>query len=101
MKALLDDSNLILKIEESLISTTVRRLREQYLEILGQSQRPASVTLDISKADLIDSQGLNFIIGIFNETQKSGISFRLAGTSPANRKLFEMVNLQEHVPVFG
>jgi len=101
MKALLDDKNLILKFEESLISTTVKRLREQYLGFLAQTQRIHSITFDISQVDLIDSQGLNFIIGIFNETQKNGIAFRLAGASPANKKLFELVNLQEHIPVLG
>jgi anti-anti-sigma factor len=101
MKALLDDTNLILKFEESLISTTVKRLREQCFASLAQSQRPGSVTFDLSQVDMIDSQGLNFIIGIFNDTQKDGIAFRLVGASQANKKLFALVNLSEHVPVIG
>ena len=99
MKALLDDSNLVIKLEESLLSTTVRRLRQEYLEALGQSPNPTSVTFDLSLAEMIDSQGLNFIISVFNDTQKNGISFRIVGVSQVNKKLFELVNLQEHVPV--
>jgi anti-anti-sigma factor len=99
MKALLDDNTIILKFEESLISTTVKRLRQQYIESLDPSSEINSVTFDIAQVDMIDSQGLNFIIGVFNEVQKKGMAFRLVGVSQANKKLFELVNLQEHVPI--
>ena len=97
MKAVIEDLNLLLTFEESLTSTTVQRLRQQYLLTLEEARSINSVVVDISHVVMIDSQGLNLIIGMFNDAQKGGRSFKLAGASPANKKLFDLVNLQDYV----
>jgi anti-anti-sigma regulatory factor len=97
MKAVLDDTNLTLIFEESLLSTDVQRLRMQYLQILEQAGPVTSITADIAQVAMIDSLGLNFIIGLYNDSREKRCVFRLSGASPSNMKLFELVNLQEHV----
>lgn len=99
MNAVIEDSHLILRFEEALTSTTVHRLRMQYLQTLEESAGIHAITADISHVSMIDSQGLNFIIGIFNDARPRGLAFKLTGSSPANRKLFALVNLQEHIPI--
>lgn len=99
MKALLEDTSLTLRFEESLLSTTVKRLHQQFSEIKEQTPQISKVIFDISQVEMIDSLGLNFIIGMFNEAKKCGTEFRITGASQANKKLFELVNLNEYVPV--
>ncbi|HNX04333.1 MAG TPA: STAS domain-containing protein [Opitutales bacterium] len=99
MNAVIEDSHLILRFEEALTSTTVHRLRMQYLQTLEESAGITAITADISHVSMIDSQGLNFIIGIFNDSKTRNFVFKLTGASQANRKLFALVNLQDHIPI--
>ena len=99
MKAALENAKLTLIFEESLTSTTVQRLRKQYLQALEEAGTVGAITADISQVAMIDSLGLNFIIGMYNDARRLGCAFQLSGASPANKKLFELVNLQEHVPM--
>lgn len=97
MKATIEDSHLTLSFEEVLTSTTVQRLRRQFIQALDEAASVLCVNADISQVEMIDSQGLNFIIGMFNDARARGKDFRLCGASEANRRLFAIVNLQEYV----
>jgi len=99
MKAEKEDLTLTLCLEENLTSTTVQHLQKQYLAALEKHESIACVTADISQVEMIDSQGLNFLIGLHRDASASERSFRIIGASPMNRKLFDMVSLCEHIDV--
>jgi anti-anti-sigma factor len=97
MKTQRDHDNLHISFEESLISTTVVRLKQAcHTELTNQPDINA-VKVDLSQVEMIDSLGLNFLVSLFGDVQKNGWSFAISGISEANRKLFELVNLQEHM----
>lgn len=97
MKAVLDSNNLMINFEESLVSTTVIKLRQACQHELMHSPDVNAVRVDLSQVEMIDSLGLNFLVSFFNDVQKSGREFQVTGISESNRKLFELVNLQTHI----
>lgn len=97
MKAALDNNRLSITFEESLVSTTVYKLRQSCQHELLQNPNVTHVRVDLSQVDMIDSLGLNFLVSFYNDVLKSGRDFEVCGVSAANRKLFEMVNLQAHM----
>jgi len=97
MKAVLDNNNLKINFEESLISTTVYKLRQSCQHELLHNPDVNAVKVDLAQVEMIDSLGLNFLVSFFNDVQKSGRDFEVTGVSESNRKLFELVNLQEHM----
>lgn len=97
MKTHRDNDNLNISFEESLVSTTVVRLKQACHQELTNQTDVHSVKVDLSQVEMIDSLGLNFLVNLFGDVQKNGWTFVISGISEANRKLFELVNLQEHM----
>jgi anti-anti-sigma factor len=90
-----DDVTLNLAFEEDLTSTTVRHLQKQCLEALDKAGDAARVVADISMVEMIDSQGLNFLLGLYQDAHEHSRQFKVTGASPANERLFSFVNLRD------
>lgn len=97
MKAALNNNDLIIHFEEPLISTTVYGLQQACQSELALNTDLNAVKVDLSRVEMIDSLGLNFLVGLFGDVQKRGGCFEVTGVSESNRKLFELVNLQAHI----
>ncbi|MFA5257023.1 MAG: STAS domain-containing protein [Opitutales bacterium] len=97
MKAEKEDLTLILHMEEDLTSTTVEHLQKLYLAALDKLVPVACVTANITQVEMIDSQGLNFLVGLHRDACANDRMFRICGASPMNQRLFDMVNLGEHL----
>jgi anti-anti-sigma factor len=97
MKTALENNDLTFNFEESLISTTVYKLRQVCQHELEQNPDVNAVKVDLSQVEMIDSLGLNFLVSFFSDVSKRGNHFEITGISESNRKLFEMVNLQAHM----
>jgi anti-anti-sigma factor len=95
MKQHLVDLTLKLTFEEDLISTTVKPLLLKSREAIAGASEASTLLIDLSQVEMIDSQGLNFLIGLYQEAEKAAKSFRVTGASPANQRLFSFVNLKE------
>lgn len=95
MKDHLDDLTLTLTCEEDLISTSVKDLLLFSRRAIAGAPAASTLIVDLSQVEMIDSQGLNFLIGLYQEAEKAGKSFRVTGASPANQRLFSFVNLKE------
>jgi anti-anti-sigma factor len=99
MNASTEETNMVLHFGEALTSTTVLSLRLQFLSLLGQCSGVETITADLSRVPMIDSQGLNLLIGMYQDAREKGLSFRITGASEANRRLFALVNLQDYIPL--
>ena len=95
MKKRQDELTLTLIMEEDLISTSVKDLIVRCRTAIEEAAGIATVVVDLSKVEMIDSQGLNFLIGLYQDAEKAKLSFRVVGASPANERLFSFVNLSE------
>jgi anti-anti-sigma factor len=90
---------MVLHFGEALTSTTVLSLRLQFLSLLGECSGVETITADLSHVPMIDSQGLNLLIGMYQDAREKGLGFRITGASEANRRLFALVNLQDYIPL--
>jgi len=90
-----DESRLVLRFEEDLISTTVKKLLVSCRHAIEISSDVGTVVADLSEVEMIDSQGLNLLITLYKDAQDARKDFSVCGASPANAKLLAFVNLQE------
>ena len=95
MKVNAEDLTLTLVFEEDLISTTVKQLLPQCRQAMQEDGAVQTVIADVTKVEMIDSQGLNFLLGLYQDAGKHQAAFRVVGASPANARLFEFVNLKD------
>lgn len=95
MKHAINDSELVITLEKDLISTTVSECLGDVQELLESIDSIESLSLDISQVNTIDSQGLNLLVGVYQECQSRDWAFRVTGASSAHRRLFQFVKLTD------
>ena len=95
MKHKKTDSELMITFEEDLVSTSVKEYLNRCKEVLGQTQNLKKVVADIAKVKMIDSQGLNLLVGLYQECNKKKLSFQVTGTSPSLKRLFDFVKMSD------
>ena len=96
MKATNKENTLQLGMEEDITSTNVRQHMEQAREALSNADKSIDrVEMDLSQVKQIDSQGLNFLVGLYQECHRNEMSFRVTGVSSPLKRLFHFVKLHE------
>lgn len=89
------DNTLHLEFVENIISTNVEESTGVYKTAIAGSPDTTEVIADLSDIKMIDSQGLNLLIGIYQECQKRNCSFVVTNPSDSIKKLFSFVKLNE------
>ena len=84
--------------EENIVSTTVGDLLEQFRGYFATGVEASRLILDLKTVRVIDSQGLNLIIGLYRECQRHEISLEVANPSEETKRLFRMFKLDR---IFG
>ncbi len=69
------------------------RVREQIDEAL-YFHRPATLNIDISDVNFMDSSGLGLIMGRLAKTKELGTALTVSGASPRAARMFQMAGLQ-------
>ncbi len=82
-------------VEEDLLSTSVDRLLSEWKGLLEKAENLGSISVDISKVNIIDSRGLNLLIGFYKECMKRQWSFRVVGCSKDIKRMFSLLKLSE------
>lgn len=99
MKSQVQDQTLHVFFDEDLTSTNVHSLQKACIALVDGNASVSYICVDISHVGMIDSQGLNFLIGFHKDCSARSVAFRVVGASPMNMRLFEMVNLGEHLSI--
>ena len=99
MKSFAQDLALVILFEEDLISTTVKELLPECRSAIESADDIQNVTADVSRVKMIDSQGLNFLLSLYQASEERNASFKVEGASPTNARLFAFVNLKERFGV--
>lgn len=89
------DTEWVIVVEEDLLSTSVDRLLSEWKKLLDQAAEIKGVCLDITKVNIIDSQGLNLLIGLYKECVKRTWAFRVTGCSKDIKRMFSLLKLTE------
>lgn len=93
MRSLLNENQLLIIADENFISTAVHDLRKALQEVFNQDPK-VPVILNLEKCLIIDSQGLNLIVGLYKECVRRGLRMQIVGASEANRRLFSIFKLK-------
>lgn len=95
MKHEIKDGELLLSPENDLISTTVQDHLKVVQSILDELPPVDKLTIHLDAVNAVDSQGLNLLVGIYQESRSRDWSFRIDGASPSIQRLFHFVKLSE------
>ena len=99
MKHEINERKLIISVEENILSTNIDALAKEFKELVNKSEDEVNqIVLDLSGIDTIDSQGLNLLIGLFQECKKRKWGFRVANCTENIKWLFSIFKLTD---VFG
>lgn len=99
MKNEINDRKLTISIEENILSTNIDTLAKEFKELINKAEDKVNqVILDLKGIDTIDSQGLNLLIGLFQECKKKKWGFRVSNCTENIKWLFSIFKLTD---VFG
>ena len=79
MKALLQGKSLVLQPETDLIASKIEELRNEVLSQMKKHPDAEAIVLDAAGIEIVDSLGVNLIIGIYRQ-------------AVADSKFFEVIN---------
>jgi len=89
MKAHIEGDELFLVPETDLVASHIEELRNFFLEQLKGNSRQSLVTLDVKGVNVIDSLGVNLIIGLYKETTANSKKLKIIN---ANNKFMKIAN---------
>lgn len=92
------ETTLTIRMEEDLVSTVAAQTLEDWKSWMAESDGVEEICLDLSGARIIDSEGINLIIGLYRECSAAGKQFRVEKPTPENLRLFKILKLSK---VFG
>ena len=73
-------------------------LRLAYVEASGSG--PASILLNFSRVNYINSTGIALIVGVLAESRKEGMTVTACGLSDHYREIFEITRLSDFMSIF-
>lgn len=81
MKAKKQKDTLYLVPGTDLVASKVESLRNSMVEKIQKNGEVSRVVLDVKGVDIVDSLGVNLIIGLYREVSSSSKSFEIIGGS--------------------
>ena len=91
------DQVAVLEVEGDLTSSSDTAVEEAFQEAV---QDHSKVVLSFRQRDFINSAGIAILIDLMSQSQHSDVALRIAHPSNHFRKIFAIVGLTQHVPVF-
>lgn len=85
------------------LSTNADNLQREFLTLIETTPVKTAgwttLILDLSSAKMVDSVGLNLIVGLYKEAKRRGAKTRALVTSPHIRRTFAFTRLDTHIQV--
>lgn len=98
MKKTYEDNTLTIYMEEDLVSSGASKVLETWKSWLSECTETPDIVVDIEQAKIIDSEGINMIIGLYRECTTQGRSFQVINPTAENLRLFGILKLSK---IFG
>lgn len=98
MKKEYADNTLKIQMEENLVSYVSANILDTWKTWLGECDDTPDVVIDIEKSEIIDSEGINLIIGLYRECTSKGRNFQVINPTAENLRLFGILKLSR---IFG
>ncbi len=97
MKAFTEDGTLFLVPETDLVASRVEEMRTFFMNQLKSFPEERVVVLDASGIDIVDSLGVNLIIGLYKHTASELKAFRIVN---AEEKFLKVANFFRFASIF-
>lgn len=88
----------VLKLHGSLDALTVPDVRPQVDRLVERG--PIKVVVDLSNVTTIDSSGVAVVVSLFKRMRTLGGGVRVAGVQGQPRAIFEILRLDQSLPVY-
>jgi anti-anti-sigma factor len=99
MKHEISDRKLLISVGDNILSTNIDALSKAMRSLIDASEQEVNqIVLNLKGVDTIDSQGLNLLIGLYQESKKRKWGFRVVECSENVKWLFSIFKLTD---VFG
>ncbi|GEM_PF-1607118 len=99
MKNEVVDKKLRIKVGENILSTSIERMNAEFKKLVAENEGAVSqIELDLNGVETIDSQGLNLLIGLYQECKRKQWGFRVVECTETVKWLFTIFKLND---VFG
>ena len=93
MKQELMGTDLRITPEDPLAAATINPLHDQVVKLFADPSRFHTVVVDLSSVKVIDSLGVNLLVGLYKECRKHSKAYSVIGCNPAIKRLFDLYKL--------
>lgn len=99
MEYRIEDDRLILIPATDLVASRIEALRDFFTDTLQRNPDLPQVVLDVTGVHIVDSLGVNLIVGLFRQTAADGRSMELMGANPDFMKVANFFRLPTLFPI--
>jgi len=92
----IENDQLTIKLEENLVATNASKMLAEIKAIIEDVENIHQVIADITKVDVMDSLGVNLLVGVYKQCSEQNWTFRVAGASPSILRLFSLYKLTSY-----
>ncbi len=93
MKHELSNANLVVMPDDPLSAATVKEAFEEMQRLFAEPAAFQSLTVDLSAVKIIDSLGVNLLVGLYKEASKQSKAFKVIHCAQPIRRLFDLYKL--------
>lgn len=93
MQAEVKDNVLNAKLDESLTALNVLEIMKQFSDQIAKASQCKSIVVDMAGTQVIDSLGVNMLVGLYKECRKKEKTFRVTNVAPQIQRLFDLYKL--------
>ncbi len=94
-----NDGRVEVKLDGDLVASATEQLREALKTVVAEGV--SELTMDMGKAEVIDSLGVGLVISLHNSVAKAGGTISLVNVSQDIIDLFKNMRLDRHFAVSG
>jgi len=92
----IENGTIILSMQEDLLSSNVELLRAACKNAIENTNDVQNLQVDLSVTKIVDSKGLNLLIGLYQEANRRNWKFKVTGVSTEISQLLSFVKLAGH-----
>jgi len=92
MKFELVNDKMIVAFDTDLVASYVKEILKEVREKL-EGEKYGELEVDIADVKVVDSLGINFLVGLYKVCSKNNHKFKVVGVSDTIKRLFTLYNL--------
>ncbi|NCC51000.1 MAG: anti-sigma factor antagonist [Spartobacteria bacterium] len=101
MQHVVEDGHLKIIIEQDLVAANAPKKLEDIRAIMDQAAPLTDICLDISGVEVLDSLGVNLLVGIYKHCSVNKWGFKVTGASPSILRLLSLYKLNSYFGIDG